>query len=125
MRTQGPIAFALAFAVAVLSSALPIADVAAQSKTTNYKYDALGRLTYVEDPVNGNRDYDYDAAGNRRVVATGTATDSAIEPGGSGPFGPPPKPGSLTSQYMYDCAWAAAWGPADTATSFIFKSTQN
>jgi YD repeat-containing protein len=113
----------------VLAATAPMllwtADIAAQSKTTNYKYDALGRLTYVEDPVNGNRDYDYDAAGNRRVVATSTASDAAVEPGSGGPFAPPQKPAGLTSQYMYDCAWAAGWQVPATTTSLIFKSTQN
>lgn len=55
------------------------------SNTITYAYDALGRLTFVSDPVNGNRDYDYDKAGNRLNVATGTASDSASEPGGGGP----------------------------------------
>lgn len=48
---------------------------AIQSKTTRYTYDALGRLTFVEDPQNGNRDYDYDAAGNRTNVVTGVNSD--------------------------------------------------
>lgn len=36
-----------------------------------YTYDALGRLTKVEDPQNGNVDYKYDAAGNRTNVTRG------------------------------------------------------
>jgi YD repeat-containing protein len=54
------------------------------SNTITYTYDALGRLTFVSDPANGNRDYDYDKAGNRLLVSVGTASDSAAEPG-SGP----------------------------------------
>lgn len=38
---------------------------------TSYAYDALGRLQFVEDTINGNRDYDYDSAGNRTAVAEG------------------------------------------------------
>ncbi len=38
------------------------------SVTTTFAYDALGRLTSVTDPVNGNRGYNYDAAGNRIKV---------------------------------------------------------
>ncbi len=33
-----------------------------------YEYDALGRLVKVNDPLNGNRNYHYDAAGNRTSV---------------------------------------------------------
>jgi hypothetical protein len=47
----------------------------AQSVTVKYKYDVLGRVTFVEDPVNGNRDYDYDAAGNRMQVSVGNSSD--------------------------------------------------
>jgi YD repeat-containing protein len=36
--------------------------------TYTYKYDALGRLIKVIEPVNGDRQYDYDDAGNRKVV---------------------------------------------------------
>jgi len=54
------------------------------SNTISYTYDALGRLTFVSDPANGNRDYDYDKAGNRLLMSVGTANDSAAEPG-SGP----------------------------------------
>ena len=55
------------------SSSSSIAAI--QSKTIRYTYDALGRLTFVEDSQNGNRDYDYDAAGNRTQVATGVSSD--------------------------------------------------
>ncbi|PKH88496.1 hypothetical protein CXF79_06050 [Colwellia sp. Bg11-28] len=33
-----------------------------------YKYDALGRLIKVTDSMNGDRDYDFDPAGNRKEV---------------------------------------------------------
>lgn len=40
--------------------------------TLGYQYDALGRLICVEDSMNGNRQYDYDAAGNRNNVSVNT-----------------------------------------------------
>lgn len=41
-----------------------------------FTYDALGRLTFVNDSRAGmNRDYDYDAAGNRTNVSVGTSSD--------------------------------------------------
>lgn len=33
-----------------------------------YEYDALGRLRLVETPKNGTNSYDYDDAGNRKLV---------------------------------------------------------
>lgn len=35
---------------------------------TNYTYDALGRLITVKDSLNGNSNFEYDAAGNRKKV---------------------------------------------------------
>ncbi|MDO8336345.1 MAG: hypothetical protein Q7T74_06215 [Candidatus Saccharibacteria bacterium] len=55
-------------------------SAAIQSKTIRYSYDALGRLTFVEDSQNGNRDYDYDKAGNRLLVSTKVASDKTAEP---------------------------------------------
>jgi YD repeat-containing protein len=66
-------------------------------KALRYQYDALGRLTFTEDTVNGNRDFDYDAAGNRLFVTTGTPSDGAAGPSvpaapkgliSKGPFSP-------------------------------------
>ena len=45
------------------------------SLKVKYKYDALGRLTYVEDELNGHRDYDYDPAGNRTRLDTNVTSD--------------------------------------------------
>ena len=36
-----------------------------------FTYDALGRLTKMKDPANGDRNYDYDKAGNRKNVQVG------------------------------------------------------
>ena len=43
-------------------------EVAQETITIEYRYDALGRLVYVVDPINGNRDYKLDDAGNRKTV---------------------------------------------------------
>lgn len=47
----------------------------AESKEIEYQYDTLGRVTFVKDSVNGNRDYDYDRAGNRKQVLVGFDSD--------------------------------------------------
>lgn len=52
------------------------------SQTLAYEYDALGRLVQVEDGVNGNRIYDYDAAGNRKSLTRPIAKAPVISPGG-------------------------------------------
>jgi len=36
----------------------------------HYEYDDLGRLIHVADPVNGDREFEYDKAGNRTRVIT-------------------------------------------------------
>jgi hypothetical protein len=91
----------------------------AQSKTTKYTYDALGRLTFVNDSVNGNRDYDYDKAGNRLLVTTGLATDSAAEPGLLS------APTNLSSSLIADCAWRVTWNAVPGATRYLVMDTNN
>lgn len=54
------------------SASFPVASISSARQVIQYKYDALGRLTYVEDNINENRDYDYDAAGNRTSVTEGS-----------------------------------------------------
>jgi YD repeat-containing protein len=124
LKNHASLALVASLLVPTLSLALLAADANAQTRTTTYRYDVLGRLTYVEDPVNGNRDFDYDPAGNRRMVASSTANDGSVEPGVPGPVGPPARPGSLVSQYRYDCAWLATWGAVVFASHFVFKSTR-
>lgn len=63
------------------------------AQTVTYSYDALGRVTFVQDSTNGNRDYDYDAAGNRLLVSASTANDASAEPA------PPPPPAAPTNAY--------------------------
>lgn len=60
------------FNLAFVSSAL------SAPHTITYTYDELGRLTFVNDTV--NRDYDYDAAGNRVSVEVGTSVDHLSPP---------------------------------------------
>jgi YD repeat-containing protein len=93
--------------------------------TITYTYDELGRLTFVTDPLNGNRDYDYDKAGNRRNVATSAGTDGASEPPPPSPPGVPSPPTGLSMQLMYDCNWIASWSAPGSQTSYQFKETSN
>jgi YD repeat-containing protein len=88
------------------------------AKTTKYKYDALGRLTFVEDGQNGNRDYDYDRLGNRQLVATGTASDSAAEPSLA-------TPANRSKNYVANCSWRASWTLVPNATRYDLKNIQN
>lgn len=104
----------------------------AQSKTTVYTYDALGRLTYVQDSQNGNRDYDYDSVGNRLKVTVGTASDGASEPASSSPpyvAGEdmmvrviPVKPSNLFKNYIANCSWRSSWTLSPGATYYTHKT---
>ncbi len=91
----------------------------AQEKTTRYVYDALGRLTYVEDSQNGNRDFDYDKAGNRLHVVTSTTADQASEPG------IPARPINLSTTHIADCAWQASWRASEGATHYLLTDSSN
>jgi YD repeat-containing protein len=118
-------------AIATLSLLPVSSEIGAQvPKTTEYEYDALGRLTFVKDSQNGNRDYDYDSAGNRLNVAVGTANDAASEPASSNYSGPAPpvvpppaQPTNLTKNYIADCAWRTSWTLSSGATSYNLRST--
>lgn len=93
----------------------------AQTKTTGYVYDELGRLTFVTDAVNGNRDYDYDAVGNRLLVSTSTTTDATAEPA-------PivlPAPTNLRYSLVYSCAWKATWNAVAGAAKYLVIDTSN
>jgi len=92
----------------------------AAPKTLNYTYDALGRLTFVVDTQNGNRDYDYDRAGNRLLVTVGSATDTANEPA------LPPliaTPTALAMVGVSYCTWRATWNAVPGATSYSVTDT--
>ena len=89
----------------------------ASPKTTTYTYDALGRLTFVGDSVNGNRDYDYDKAGNRLLVSTGTATDASADPL------PPATVTGLKFSQIANCAYKAEWNPVSGAIYYNLGQT--
>lgn len=73
------LAFASCFAIACTQAAF-----AQQTGEVIYTYDELGRVIYVTDPENGDREYNYDPAGNRTTVATGTDTSGPPDSGGDG-----------------------------------------
>lgn len=55
-------------------------SIAIADQVVEYNYDSQGRLTFVKDSVNGNRDYDYDSAGNRLIVKIGSDIDTPKYP---------------------------------------------
>lgn len=85
--------------------------------TITYTYDALGRLTFVTDSTNGNRDYDYDRAGNRLLVSTNVASDTTTEPAKLS------APTNLYKTLIYSCAWKATWNPVAGAARYLVKDT--
>ncbi|MEY4590277.1 MAG: hypothetical protein RL497_2353 [Pseudomonadota bacterium] len=88
-----------------------------------YQYDALGRLSYVEDIENGNRDYDYDKAGNRVLVATSTASDATKTP----EVPPLPVPTGLTVSGPRTPisdgggGWDFSWSPVPGAVAYAYQ----
>lgn len=104
--------------VALASSSPSSSSASIQPKTVRYTYDALGRLTFVDDSQNGNRDYDYDAAGNRLLVSTAVANDTAAEPNVL-----LPAPTNLYKSQIYSCAWKATWNLVTGAAKYLVKDT--
>jgi YD repeat-containing protein len=88
-----------------------------QSQTLIYTYDALGRVTFVEDTANGNRDYDYDPAGNRTEVVIGAATDDPPPPANM------PAPTGLSYSQIANCAYQARWSAVTGATHYFVRDT--
>jgi hypothetical protein len=92
-------------------TALVLIAASVSAGTITYVYDELGRVTFVFDSVNGNRDYDYDAAGNRRLVAVGAASDAANDPSTAAPSMPTAvnnPSGDIDGSYNVN--WGAAAG---------------
>lgn len=96
-----------------ISAVLPLP----QTQTVSYTYDALGRLTFVSDTVNGNRDYDYDNAGNRLLVSTNVVSDAATGPALL------PAPTGLNKSLIANCAWRATWNPVPGAAKYLVIDT--
>jgi hypothetical protein len=90
------------------------------AQTQTYTYDALGRITFVNDSVNGNLDYDYDKAGNRLVVAEDADSDLATEPGA-----PPTPTGAIYTPCCALNVYRISWNYAPTATYYVVRFTQN
>ncbi len=88
-----------------------------QERDIKFHYDELGQLTFVEDSVNGNRDYDYDDAGNREVVIIGQATDET-------PLPPPPAvPTGLFCNLQAPNVYRGSWNASSGAAYYIIRST--
>jgi YD repeat-containing protein len=110
-----------------LLSLIGFISASSQAQTVKYKYDALGRLTFVEDATNGNRDFDYDKAGNRLLVSASTVNDAAAEPGTPGAT-----PSTLTAPTGLSCyqsngptAWKGSWSAVPNAHYYVFRLGDN
>lgn len=91
----------------------------AAPQTLDYTYDALGRLTFVEDNVNGNRDYDYDAVGNRCAVSVGGSNDTATDCDSAGASAPTKPSGlRLTGPFSQVGGYTASWQAVSGATHY-------
>ncbi len=96
-------------------TALVPAIAASAEVVIEYQYDAQGRVTFVKDGTNGNRDYDYDAAGNRTQTSVGQAQDDPVLPPA------PPAPTGLSCSLIAPNVYRAQW--TGSATYFIVRST--
>ena len=104
---------------AVCAVAITLSPYAhSQAKTTGYTYDSLGRLTFVEDPVNGNRDYDYDKVGDRLNVAVRAVDDLGSKPK------TPTLPTGLSSNHAGDCYHRASWNASVSEAPGLYYSVR-
>lgn len=105
----------------IFASLLLQSPLAISGNTQLYTYDALGRLTFVQDNQNGNRDYDYDAAGNRVAVVVGQATDDPVLP--PAPLSPSnARCNSVYAAGVYQASWSASSGASYYIYSYIDSS---
>lgn len=84
-------------------------------QTLKYSYDALGRLVVENDTVNGDRNFAYDAAGNRTQVTAGNPALPTV----------PAKPTSLSCIAIPNInnRYTASWASVVAATSYIVTSS--
>jgi YD repeat-containing protein len=117
MNQNIPRALFLLLSLSFFSSAL-FAQTSTGPKTLRYQYDALGRLTFTEDSVNGNRDYDYDKAGNRLLVTTATPNDASAEPGSP----PPPTGLSVSGPFSQGGGYTGRWSASVGASYYLITN---
>lgn len=91
-----------------------------QAQSLKYTYDELGRLKTVEDSKNGDRNYQYDAAGNRIYVENPTVAVPKFTPSG-GPF-PGPVMVSISSQTTNAIIRYSVDGSAITSSSTLYTA---
>lgn len=75
--------------------------------TVDYTYDALGRAIEINDSKNGERFYQYDAAGNRTAVSGDVIPPQPVLPA---PTGLQTYPISYTNPQLYMSIWSATPG---------------
>jgi hypothetical protein len=97
--------------LAGLAACIVLAFVSAVAATAGYQYDALGRLRVVDYDTGKVAIYDYDNAGNRQRVVTGT------KPGAPSSITVP----TSSTTGSYTISWGAASG---TVTAYqLFEAT--
>lgn len=82
-------------------------QVFSEPVTIDYKYDALKRIDEVNDSKNGDRFYQYDAAGNRTAVSGDVIAPLPVLPK---PTGLQTYPISYTNPQLYLSIWSATPG---------------
>lgn len=106
MRRKARVTAAVGSTAIFLALLLETSAWSGTAGTETYTYDALGRMRTITFPDGTKSTYDYDAAGNRLSVATGT--DSAA------PSAPTSLVATASSSTTVNLSWGAA---ADTGGS--------
>ena len=101
----------------VISVNVTLPELTVSENLITYTYDTMGRLTFVEDGINGNRDYDYDKVGNRDAVSVGNAEDSVPLPPA------PPAPSGLSCSLIAPNVYKASWTAVSGASYYVIRST--
>lgn len=96
------------------------AAVYAAPQTLEFDYDVLGRLTFVKDNVNGNRDYDYDKAGNRTQMTVGASSDGT-DPGQNTVTAPAAPANLRNYTNHYPGVYTADWDVTENADYYILR----